>query len=168
MFKKIALSAALAMLSSSAVAAGAVSYYGGAYIGLTKFDDINGNKTSIGGFIGVQLTDNFALEGAYRRLGEFDVRAGTMTVNVATKQAALSLVGSWPMANGVTAFGRLGYNRLEAEASVANFNSSETTNKALYGAGFSYPITPVMIVRVEATKPASDTTNFSIGVAFKF
>jgi OOP family OmpA-OmpF porin len=168
MLRKIALSATLAVLSSSAFAAAPGSYYVGADIGLSKFDGITGSKTSIGGFVGAQLTDHLAVEGAYRRLGEFDERAGTVTVNVAAKQAALSLVGSWPVGYGMTAFGRIGYNRLEADASVASVSVGETTNKALYGAGVSFAITPVISARVEATKPASDTSNFSFGVAFKF
>jgi OOP family OmpA-OmpF porin len=168
MLRKIALPAMLAVLSSSAFAAAPGSYYVGADIGLSKFDGIKGSNTSIGGFVGAQLTDHLAVEGAYRRLGEFDERAGTTTVNVAAKQAALSLVGSWPVSDGITAFGRIGYNRLEADASVAGVNASETTNKALYGAGVSFAITPVISARVEVTKPASDTSNFSFGVVFKF
>jgi OOP family OmpA-OmpF porin len=168
MLRKIALPAMLAVLSSSAFAAAPGSYYVGADIGLSKFDGIKGSNTSIGGFVGAQLTDHLAVEGAYRRLGEFDERAGTTTVNVAAKQAALSLVGSWPVGAGMSAYGRIGVNRLTADASVASVSAGKTTNKALYGAGMSFAITPAMIARVEATKAASDTTNVSVGVAFKF
>jgi hypothetical protein len=167
MIQKFALSAALAVLSSPAFAAGA-SFYGGADIGLTRFDGISGSNTSIGGFVGVQLMEHLAVEGAYRRLGEFDEQAGALKVTVAAKQAALSLVGSWPVGAGMSAYGRIGVNRLTADASVASVSAGKTTNSALYGAGMSFTITPAMIARVEATKAASDTTNVSVGVAFKF
>jgi opacity protein-like surface antigen len=168
MFKKIALSAALAALSLSAFGAEAVSYYGGADIGLSKFDSVSGSKTSIGGFIGAQLTEHLAVEGGYRRLGEFTEHVGTLAVTVAAKQAALSLVGSVPVGMGLTAYGRIGYNRLTADASVASVSAGKSSSSALYGAGVSYAISPVMSVRVEATKLASDTSNVSLGVAFKF
>jgi OOP family OmpA-OmpF porin len=168
MFKKLALSLALAALSSAAFGADALSYYGGADIGLTRFDGVAGSNTSIGGFVGVRLTEHLALEGAYRRLGEFDEQAGALKVTVAAKQAALSLVGFLPVSAGLTVYGRIGYNRLTADASVASVSAGKTSNKALYGAGVSYALTPVMSVRIEATKAASDTTNISVGAAFKF
>ena len=168
MFKKIVLSAALAVLSSSSFAADTLSYYAGADVGTTKIDNFSGRKTSFGGFFGVQLTENVAVEGAYRRLGDFDQRVGSVNVGVTADQAALSLVGTLPLGNGFSAIGRIGYNRIEAEASVATVKASDTTNKALYGAGFAYAITPMISARLEATKPASDTTNVSVGIVIKF
>lgn len=168
MFKKIALAAALAAVASSSFAADTMSYYAGVDAGTTKIDAFSGHKTSFGGFIGVQLTENLAIEGGYRRLGDFDQRVGSVNVGVTADQAALSLVGTLPFGNGFSAIGRIGYNRLDAEASVGNVKVGDNTSKALYGAGIAYAISPTVSARIEALKPASDTTNISVGVVFKF
>lgn len=169
MFKKFAIAASIAAsLASFATGATAADNATQPYIGVdggaTKFDGFSGRHGSFGGFVGLQFTPNIAVEGAYRRLGAMTV-AG---VDVSTDQAALSLIGSIPMGNAFSAFGRLGYNRLSADASLHGASASGSTSGGLYGLGLAYDASSNVAVRLEFQKPSSDSSNLSLAVAFKF
>lgn len=154
MFKKIAITATLAMLASSAFAAG--PFYAGADFGSTKADGFSDRENGYGAFVGYTFHENFAVEGAYRRLADADGE----TID----QAAVSVVGTLPLSNGFNVFGRLGYNRLEAKYA----GGKETESKALYGVGVGYAFTPTISGRIEFQKPSSDSHNVSAGIAFAF
>ena len=164
MFKKIAIAAALAVAASSAFAAQPTSFYGGVDVGSTKIDDFGDSKASFGGFVGYGFNQNFALELGYRQLGKWDVEG----VDVKAKQTHLSVIGSWPLNSQLDIYGRLGYNQLRAEASYGSFTAGEDTSTALYGVGLNYSFAPNISGRLEVQKPSSDSTNISVGVAFKF
>ena len=165
MFKKIALAAALAVVASSSFAADANKFYAGGDIGSTKIDGFSDRETSYGAFVGYQITPTVAIEGGYRRLADFDIgNKGDLTLD----QAAISAVGSVPLGNGFGLFARLGYNHVEAKAKVRGFSAAESTDRALFGIGASYAITPVISARIELQRPSSDSTNFSAGVSFQF
>jgi OOP family OmpA-OmpF porin len=164
MFKKIAAAAALAFAATSAFAAAPTAFYGGVDVGSTKIDGLDDNKASFGGFLGYGFTQNFAVELGYRQLGKWDV----MGADLKAKQTHLSLVGSWPLNPQLDVYGRLGYNQLRAEASYAGYTYGEDTSTGLYGIGLNYSFTPTLSGRIEAQKPSSDSTNISVGVAFKF
>ncbi|MEX5746062.1 outer membrane beta-barrel protein [Massilia sp. X63] len=173
MFKKIAAATALVLASSAAFAAQPNTFYAGADVGKTKVDDFSKRDTSVGAFVGYNLSQNFAVEGGYRRLGDYDI--GVMSYggaidngSVKVDQAHLSLVGSMPIGESFSLYGRLGVNRLEAKLSSPAYDSKESTTKALYGVGLSYAFTPAVSARLEVQKPASDGTNVSAGVAFQF
>jgi OOP family OmpA-OmpF porin len=154
MFKKIAIAATLAMLASSSFAAG--PFYAGADVGSTKVDGFSDRETSYGAFVGYNFHQNFAVEGAYRRLADF----GDETVD----QAAVSVVGTLPLSNGFNVFGRLGYNRIEAKYD----GGKDSESKAVYGVGVGYAFTPTVSGRIEVQQPHSDVTNISAGVVFRF
>ena len=78
------------------------------------------------------------------------------------------MIGSWPLNQQLDVYGRLGYNQLRAEASYAGYTYGEDTSGALYGIGLNYSFTPAIAGRIEVQKPSSDSTNISVGVAFKF
>jgi len=163
MFKKIAAAAALAFAASSAFAA-PTAYYGGLDLGSTKLDGLSDNKASVGGFLGYGFNQNFAIELGYRQLGSWDV----LGVNVKAKQTHLSVVGSYPLGNQVEVYGRLGYNQLRGEASYGGLSYGDDTSGVMYGAGLSYKFTPTISGRFEVQKPSSDSTNYGVGVVFKF
>ena len=167
MFKKIAAATALLIASSAAFAAQPNTFYAGADVGRTKIDDYSKRDTSVGAFVGYNFHQNFAVEGGYRRLADFD-RFGGTNASVDADQLALSVVGSLPVGESFSVYGRLGVNRIEAKASVGNISVKDSTTKALYGVGMSYAITPAVSARLEVQKPASDVTNVSAGVAFQF
>lgn len=164
MFKKIALAAALAVMASSSFAADAPKWYAGVDAGTTKLDGYSDRETSYGAFVGYQFNANYAIEGGYRRLADFDVNG----VDVKADQTALSLVATLPLSNGFGVFGRLGYNRVDVKASYNGFSAKDNTNGGLYGIGATYAFTPVITGRIEVQRPSSDSTNYSAGVAFSF
>ncbi len=163
MFKKIAVAAALALIASSASAQVAPKFYVGADVGSTKIEGID-REASYGAFVGYQFNTNFAVEGGYRRLADFDMDG----VNVTVDQRAVSLIGSLPLNNGFGVFARLGYNDLKAKASISRFSSSQSTDGALVGVGATYAFAPNISGRAEIQRPSDDSTNFSVGVSFGF
>lgn len=168
MFKKFATAAILAIASSSAFAAQPGTFYVGADLGKTKIDDVSGRATSAGAFIGYNFHQNFAIEAGYRRLGDYTFRGFGYSADVDLNQAALSVVGKLPVGNGFDVYGRLGYNRVEAEANAYGVNADESVSKALVGVGVGYAFTPAISARVELQKPTKDATNLSVGVSFQF
>jgi OOP family OmpA-OmpF porin len=158
MIKKIAIAASLAVLASSAFAApGTPGVYAGVDVGSSKVSGIDDRETSAGAFVGYNFNQNFALEAGYRRLFDAD--------EYSVDQAALSVIGTIPLNNGFSVYGRLGYNRLNLEVQD---EGKAHESKALYGFGVGYAFTPTISGRVEVQKPHSDVTNVSAGVAFQF
>ncbi|TQK02796.1 outer membrane beta-barrel protein [Herbaspirillum sp. SJZ107] len=164
MLKKIVAAAALALVASSSFAAAPTAFYGGLDVGSTKIDDFDQDKTSFGGFLGYGFNQFFAVELGYRYLGKFDV-FGT---DVKAKQTHLSLVGSYPLNAQFDVYGRLGYNNLRAEAKAGGITYGDDTDGGLYGIGLNYNFNPQLSGRFEVQKPSSDSTNYSVGVVWKF
>jgi len=164
MFKKIAAAAALALAASSAFAAAPTAFYGGVDVGSTKIDDFGSSKTSFGGFVGYGFSQFFAVELGYRQLGKWDMGP----VDVKAKQTHLSLVGSYPLNERLDVYGRLGYNNLRGEASYGNVTYGDDSDEGLYGIGLNYNFAPNLSGRIEAQKPSSDSTNYSVGVVWQF
>ncbi|MDB5934737.1 MAG: hypothetical protein JWQ01_2081 [Massilia sp.] len=168
MFKKIAIAATLAILSTSSFAAETPAVYAGVDVGTTKVDGFSDRETSFGGFIGYQFHQNVAVELGYRRLADFDTVVSGTNVGVKLNQTALSFVGTLPLSSGFNVFGRLGYNHLEAKASVSGSSATDSTNKALYGVGVGYAFNAKIAARLEVQKPSSDSSNVSVSVSYKF
>jgi OOP family OmpA-OmpF porin len=172
MFKKIAAATALIIASSASFAAEPHTFYGGVDIGKTKIEDLGKRDTSVGGFVGYHFHQNFAVEAGYRRLADYDLvvvtGVGILDGSAKLDQAHLSLVGSLPLDQKLSVYGRLGVNRLEAKVSTRGFSDKDSTTKALYGVGMSYAFSPAVSARIEVQKPSSDATNLSLGAAFQF
>jgi OOP family OmpA-OmpF porin len=64
--------------------------------------------------------------------------------------------------------GFLGYKQLRAEARYNGATFEDDTSGVLYGVGLNYSFTPAISGRIEAQKPSSDSTNYGVGVVFKF
>ncbi|KQV35408.1 porin family protein [Massilia sp. Root335] len=164
MFKKFAIAATLALAASSSFAAAPTGYYAGLDVGSTKIDNLDDSKTGVGGFLGYGFNRFVAVELGYRQLGSWDFGP----VEVTAKQTHVSVVGSYPLTPQFDIYGRLGYNSLRAEASYGGARYGDDTNGALYGVGLNYNFTPTISGRVEAQKPSSDSTNYGVGIVFKF
>lgn len=164
MLKKIAVAALLSALMAPVFAADAPAFYVGVDAGSTKIDGISGRKSSFGGFAGYQFNSNWSIEGGYRSFASIKM----MGVDVDMKQTSISAVGSFPVGNDVQLFGRLGYNKLNASASYGGSSAAASDTGSLFGFGAAYNMTPNASVRLEFQRPGSDTTNVSVGVAFKF
>jgi len=169
MFKKITAAAALIIASSAAFAAQPGTVYVGADVGKTKIDDISGRATSAGAFVGYNFHQNVAIEAGYRRLGDYEFSGAGVRGDVDLDQASLSLVGSLPLSGGFSVLGRLGYNRVEADAKVRGFGGAkEHDSNALVGIGVGYAFSPALSARLELQRPGSDASNLSVGVAYQF
>ncbi|BDT59350.1 hypothetical protein MasN3_28440 [Massilia varians] len=168
MFKKIALLAALFAASSASFAAQPGSFYAGADLGRSKITDLGGHETSFGGFVGYNFHPNVAVELGQRRLFERDYGWGNGNANLRADQTSLSLVGSMPVGESFSVYGRLGAARIQERFSTGGFTHKDSTTKALYGIGLSYAITPAVTARVEVQKISQQATNLSTGLSYQF
>jgi OOP family OmpA-OmpF porin len=163
MFKKIAVAAALVAASSAVFAAGPTPFYAGVDVSSTKvtgFDDEGG----YGAFLGYKINQSVAVEAGYHRLADTDINGADATLD----QTSISLIGSVPLTDGFSMYGRIGFNRVEGEVSANGFKEKDHTNNALYGIGLGYAFTPVVSGRLEVQKPDSDITKIAAGVVFRF
>lgn len=164
MFKKIFAAAALATIAASSHAATPGSVYAGLDVGGTESNDYRTRETSFGGFVGYNLNENVAVEGAYRRLAS----AEFSDVKRRLDQAAVSVLGTLPLSGGFGVFGRLGYNRVESSDNLGGPFFNYHFGKLLYGAGVSYNINGNISGRIEMQRAARNLTNLSAGVAYSF
>lgn len=155
MFKKMIAATVLAMVASSSFAATPQTFYAGADVGSTKVDGLSGSDTSFGVFGGYNFTPNFAGELAARRLGSWG--------DVDLTQVSVSVVGTLPLQQGFDLYGRLGYNHIDA-----NDGFNDDLDGGVLGIGLAYHFSPTITGRFEYQKPASDVSNFSAGIVFKF
>lgn len=169
MFKKIAVAAALAMVSSVALADDQSSFYFGGDIGTTRFNQADDREGGTGTFAGYSFNQHVAVEAGYRRLVDSSALFDRENVEARTNQLALSVVGSVPFGKGFSAYGRLGYNRVKADVKeLGKERYQQRTDGGLYGIGMAYTFRKLVSLRVELQKPTSDLTNLSVGVAFRF
>jgi len=170
MLKKIAAAAALALVASSSFAAAPVAFYGGVDLGVTDLDDLDGNKTSVGAFLGYGINQNFAVEVGYRQLGKWSGNVAGFDGNLKLKQTHVSVLGFLPLNPQTDVYARLGYNQVKGKLSADGFGevASENVDRALFGLGLNYSFSSQLSGRVEVQKPASDTTNLSAALVWKF
>ena len=167
MFKKIAIAAALVVASSVAFAAEPQPFYAGIDVSSTKIDGFD-REGGYGAFFGYKFNQSIAIEGGYHRLADTEFRAGAVRGDLTIDQIDVSVIGTLPLSNGFDVYGRLGYNRLEAEADVSGFTGKEHDSNALYGLGLGYTFSPIVHARLEVQRPASDATRIVAGVGFNF
>ena len=158
MIKQITAAALLAVTSFAASAA-EPSFYVGGDVGSSKKTGIN-SETSYGVFGGYKFDENFAVEAGFRRLGNWEEDG----IDDKVTQLSLSVLGSVPVDEQFSVYGRLGYNRVEEKF----LGEKAHENKALFGLGVSYQITKEISARVEWQRPVSHSRNISVGVAYHF
>lgn len=144
--------------STSAAPALSGAYVGGS-IGSTVITDL-GSKVGFGGYFGLKLNENFALEAGAQSLGKYTV----LGTDVSASAYNVSVVASLPIDPKVSVFGRVGYGSLTAAAG----GTSADTNSALYGVGARYNINQNLAIRAEYTRLASDTGTFGVGLQYGF
>ncbi len=119
---------------------------------------------------GYKFLNYFAAELGYTDLGTFAIRStavsagvgpGSLTNETRIRGDDLSVLGSWPLGNAFSVFGRVGVFAAEAETSVSTsgaivrVGSTSTTDskkrgtQATYGLGAVYQLTPAITVRGE-------------------
>ncbi len=147
--KKIAAALLLAVIAVPAYAVD-YGYYAGVNAGRSKVDSTIGNTaltrtddTSYGLLLGYQFNPNFAMELQYTDLGDFEVSPVSGKDNV----WALALVGSVPVADAFSLYGKLGYANTRSSLSAGP--ASGTNRSAVtYGLGAQYDFTPEIGMRL--------------------
>lgn len=206
----VALSAiSLAVLTSTGALAQDTGWYAGAQVGSTRAAVDNARITSglLGSgltvtsilddersrgyklFGGYQLNPNLAVEGGFFDLGEFGFRAntlpaGSLSGNIKLRGLNLDLVGTLPLTERFSVFGRLGVTRTQARDTFVgtgavrvldpNPRSRDTNLKA--GVGVQYAFTPALSVRAEleryrvddAIGNRGDVDMASVGLIYRF
>lgn len=153
---------AIALAVAPAVAMAQSPWYAGVHIGQADIDEANDEDTAFRILGGYQINQNFAAELAYTDFGKVQ----------GVKGNAIELVGvgSWPVANQFSVYGKLGLSRGEFKAGGVSEDSIEVT----YGVGVRYDVTPTVGARLEwqnypdVGDGASDVSVLSVGVVFKF
>ncbi len=169
MFNKIAIAATLAIASTAAMAADAPKFFVGAEYGTNKAKDSSDRESGAGIFGGYQFNEHFGIEGGYRRVAkDSGVVEGDIAYTAHVDQLAVSAVGTIPLSNGFSVYGRLGMNRMTIDGNAGNASVKDHANRGMYGVGVGYSFTPTVSARLELQKPMSDITSLNAGVVFKF
>lgn len=200
---------ALAAIASPFAMADEPGWYVGANIGQSraKIDDERITSSLLArGFSSVSITDDdrdvgfkllggyqlnkyFAVEGGYFDLGEFSyiattVPPGTLNGNIKLRGVNLDLVGTLPITQKFSAFGRVGANYAQARdtfsgtgaVSVSNPNPRKRDTNYKFGAGLQYAFTESLAMRAEAERyrindavgNKGDVDLFSVGLVYRF
>jgi opacity protein-like surface antigen len=128
---------------------------------------------------GYRFTPYVGVEGTFRRLMPlggamaYDTKTGkpvSASANLNSKGA--SVLGLYPFAPSLTAFGRLGYSEVTVDVEAAGYQSIELASKsgAVYGAGLEYRTSQTFSVRAEFQRHAAGkgVNSFLFGGALHF
>ena len=201
--------AALAVIASPYAAADDKGWYGGISMGRSNatIDDAKISNGLAGGglvanaiaddehdaayvvFGGYQFNRNFALEGGYFDLGKFSTAAttlppGTLSGDIRLEGWNLDAVGTMPITDTFSVFGRLGWTYAQARDSysgtgfgyVPNGSASKRDSNVKVGLGLQYAFTDSLGMRVEAERyrindgvgNKGDVDLFSFGLVYRF
>jgi OOP family OmpA-OmpF porin len=140
-------------------------------------------------FGGYQLNRYFSVEGGYFDLGRFGFSTtttppGTLHGDIKLKGINLDLVGSLPISERFSAFGRIGVARSQANdtftgtgaVNVLNPSPSARSNNLKVGLGLEYAFTPAFSLRTEieryrvddAVGNKGDVDLISLGLVYRF
>lgn len=168
---------ALSLLTFASVPVLASDFYLLGEVGQSKFsiDSVSDTKNILAVGAGYKINETFALEVAYRDMGELkdsyqedygdgDYEQINAKVSVTALQA--SLIANFPVSESASVYGRIGIADLEAKVSFTDrgvwygepYSESESItlseNKAVYGAGFKYAFGSSFAARLEYSQYA--------------
>lgn len=167
--------------NDSYMSSGPTKYYMGVSGGQASVDDKSvandKSSTAFSFFAGYEINNNFAAELSYSNFGSMDYN-GNGTLLLKSTAYSLGLVGSLPVSQYVSIFGKLGYASTSyvyennGVAGTTNSNGNATT-----AVGVSFHMTKTADLRVayDTYKLVDATTSYmanlrvaSVGVLFKF
>lgn len=139
-------------------------------------------------FGGYQFNKYFALEGGYFNLGKFDYSlstgTGTAEGNIKIMGVNLDAVGTLPITEKFSVFGRVGaaYARAKdsfgttGSISITDTNPKKSDLNYKFGGGLQYAITDAVGIRLEAERyriddavgNRGDVDLFSVGLTYRF
>lgn len=176
---------ATALLLSTVVAAPAFAADEGFYAGVTlgsarvgvpaAFGGATKNSDTVYGILGgYQFNKNWAAELEYTGAGKFTTATSTGKADA----FGVTAVGTLPMSDTFSLYGKLGFAQVTGKANGAAANANRTS--ATYGLGLQYNVTPAVGIRAgwdrfgAAAKTAAGATQnynsnvYSVGAVFKF
>jgi hypothetical protein len=151
MDKRIGITAAalLALFAASVAGAEESGFYVGAGIGKSEVEvddvDFDGDDTSFKVFAGYAFSPNLALEGAYFDGGTADETFGPAVVEAEVSGFNASVVGSIPLGDVFTLFGRIGFAAYDVDVTGRIGNNtvasiSDSDEDLSYGFGGAFTI----------------------------
>lgn len=150
------LGAAAMTVSAGALAQAVPGFYIGADVGQADFGTEDDTAFKILG--GYQFHRNFAAEIGYSMLLDKG------PVEVTALEAVV--VGSYPLANQLSVFGKLGFANVDVETPAGSTDKTELT----FGLGLQYDVTPKIGIRGQWQRYDTDDEIdlISIGVIYRF
>jgi OOP family OmpA-OmpF porin len=129
-------------------------------------------------FGGYQINRNFGVELGYTDLGKVEASGGGVTASIETTAFELVGVGSYPINNQFSIYGKLGLYRADSKGrSNVGVSADETNTDLTYGLGVQYHFTGNLGVRGEWQRYSSvgggnigdsDVDVLSVGLVYKF
>lgn len=135
--------------------------------------------TAMEGALGYELNKNLAVEGGYFDSGTatYTVTAlgGNISVDFKNTVIRLAVVGSLPISDQLTFFGKLGYAAATTDVGATRVNntavepaSSSKENKIGFGIGARYAFTDKFSARISWESMPSDVSAILLGVQLNF
>jgi len=170
---------ALAMLGLSPLVASADGpWYAGAGVGESDFDipGFNDSATGYKVFGGYQFNDNFAAEVGYLDSGDAKETAGAASLEVDATGVTASIVGSLPLGDMFSVYGRLGAIFWDAEVEFDDgagtiTEASDSGEDLYYGVGGAMNLGASAALRLEyevADISDLEVSMISLSVLYKF
>jgi OOP family OmpA-OmpF porin len=190
----VAVTAGISLLASAQDA----GFYAGAAVGQSRISDAcegvtvacDDKDTAWKVFGGYQFNKNFGAEVGYVDLGKATangvITGVTVSADAKVKGFEVLGVGTLPIANNFSAYGKLGFFRWDLDVSAtgvisgfsATVSASETGTDFTFGLGLKYDFAKNIGARLEwqryndigkeSTTGKSDADLFSLGIVFKF
>ena len=174
--KAAATLAAIAALVATPLAAQESGFYAGAYIGQATVKDYcegtsgsgiscDDSDTAYRLLGGYRVNRNFSAELAYTNFGKVNASGFGLTEDIKVNAFELVAVGSFPLAERFSLYGKVGLYRADVEDRT-NFGVSadETNTDLTFGLGGSFQVSRAIAVRVEWQR-YSDVGGGDLGTA---
>jgi OOP family OmpA-OmpF porin len=155
MIRKTPISPALAALMLCALAGTASAdegfYVGGgagqAFVDEGMYDDEDLTLSLFGGY---QFNRHVAVEGGYIDLGEIEPEAGGAALEADTFH--LTAVGTLPLTEAFSLYGKAGLHRWDADTSLALINGEDSGTDPTYGIGAQYRVSKRFALRADVSR----------------
>lgn len=148
----IMLAAAMGLaVAGTAQAQDTIGGYIGASVGQTdpSVSDLD-SSTGYRVFGGYMFSPNYGVEVGYTDAGEFDGKGAFAGTSVEATGAYVAAVGSMPLSDRVSLFGKAGFFHYEFDALVnGNTVQSDDGTELMLGIGVNYAVTPSVAVGAE-------------------
>jgi OOP family OmpA-OmpF porin len=153
--KKIAIAALLSVVVAAPAFAADEGFYAGVTLGQARTTAPSGvalskSTDTVGGILGgYQFTKNWGAEAFYTGAGKWNgVSTGGAVGNGKADAWGLNAVGTLPLSNAFSLYGKLGYASTKSTASSAPAGlTGATRGAATYGLGGTYNVSPAVGIR---------------------